>query len=85
MTLVAYPWPAQIGLSGKDHPAKEIWKSWAQDRQVPYLSLFELFENAGRPEEVCSKLYIPGDCHWNLAGHRLVGDFLLREWPVYAP
>ena len=85
MTLVAYPWPAQIRLAGKDHAAKEIWKTWAQQRQVPYVSLFEVFENAGLPEEVCQKFFIPGDCHWNAAGHRLVADFLLQEWPVYAP
>jgi oligoribonuclease NrnB/cAMP/cGMP phosphodiesterase (DHH superfamily) len=32
------------------------------------------------PERVVADYFIPGDNHWNAAGHRLVADVLFQRW-----
>ena len=80
LTVVSYPWPDQVLHPNPLTPARETWRNWCGANRVPYLSLFEIFWNAGPPKEVVDKYYIHGDMHWNEAGHALVAKELMRRW-----
>ena len=80
LTVVSYPWPDQVLQPDPQTPAKRNWQNWCEANGVPYLSLFEIFWNAGSPKEVVARYYIPGDMHWNEAGHALVARELIRRW-----
>lgn len=85
MTLVAYPWPAQILQKDPQSSAKKIWKEWAQAKGVAYLSLFETFEDLGEPSKVVRQYYLQDDCHWNEAGHAEVAKVLIENWSKIRP
>jgi len=80
LTVVSYPWPDQVLQPNLQTPARETWRIWCEANGVPYLSLFEIFWSAGSPKEVVGKYYIPGDMHWNEAGHALVAKELIQKW-----
>ena len=80
LTVASYPWPDQVLHPNPQTPARETWRRWCEANGVPYLSLFEIFWNAGPPQEVVDRFYIPGDMHWNEAGHALVAQELIRRW-----
>jgi hypothetical protein len=80
LTVVSYPWPDQVLQPNLQTPARETWRIWCEANGVPYLSLFEIFWNAGSPKEVVGRYYIPGDMHWNEEGHALVAKELIRRW-----
>ncbi len=87
MTLVVYPWPDQIAQRDLDSIQVTTWQAWAAERAVPFLNLFPEFIHPGTdPKEAIRRHYIPGDVHWNEAGHRLVADRFLAHWrkdPTY--
>lgn len=72
--VVVYPWPGQIRRSEMDNRLIALWKSFCTDNKLTFINLFpDFIQNAGlKPEEVCSKYYIPGDVHWNEEGHQVV-------------
>jgi len=80
LTVVSYPWPDQVLQPNLQTPARETWRIWCEANGVPYVSLFEIFWNAGSPQEVVDRYYIRGDMHWNEAGHALVAQELIRRW-----
>lgn len=80
LTVVSYPWPDQVLQPNPQTPARETWRKWCEANGVPYISLFEIFWNAGLPQEVVDRYYIHGDMHWNEAGHALVAKELIRKW-----
>lgn len=85
LTVVVYPWPDQI-LNG-DLQSRQVtfWQAWTTDRNVQFINLFPAFisdeqnESYTHRKATIQKYYIPGEVHWNEAGHRLVAEsFLLR-------
>lgn len=77
LTVVVYPWPAQIRRGREDSRVVTEWRDWADKRGVRFLSLFPLFLRAGPAEEVIQKYYHSGDSHWNADGNALVANYLL--------
>ncbi len=86
MTLVVYPWPTQILHRDLNSIQVRFWREWAAEHSVHFMDLFPDFIPEGRdPKEVIRKYFIPGDIHWNEAGHRLVSDRLLENWTECMP
>lgn len=83
MTLVVYPWPAQIFRRDLDSRQVSFWRSWADSRGVPFLNLFPAFIDGSDPLETYASYFIPCDVHWNAAGHEYVAqkflDFYQRQ------
>lgn len=80
MTLVVYPWPTQILHEDRDSIQVRFWRDWAARHSVCFIDLFPDFIPEGRdPKEGIREYFIPGDIHWNEAGHRLVADRLLED------
>jgi lysophospholipase L1-like esterase len=84
LSLVVYPWPDQIMNRDLRSKQVQVWQIWAAERSVDFLDLFPEFiqENQTSTDAVrmLRARFIPGDMHWNEAGHRAVADALLR-WP----
>ena len=80
LTVVVYPWPAQIRRGREDSRVVTEWKDWAAKQGTGFLSLFPLFLRAGPAGEVIRKYHHPGDPHWNAEGNALVARELIRRW-----
>jgi len=78
LTLVVYPWPQQVKAGAKPSRAETEWASWAKENEVQFISLFPVFVNQEPAEQVIQKYYWKNDAHWNVEGHRLVAEALLR-------
>lgn len=76
VTLVVYPWPAQIEQRDLECRQVTAWRAFAQEQGVAFLDLFPLFINGVPAEDVVAAHFIAGDCHWNAAGHAVVGQRL---------
>ena len=87
LTLVVYPWPEQIAAGDLDSRQVRIWREWSSVRQVGFVNLFPCFIGKGKPDwtTMVDRYFIPGDFHWNKAGHALVANAFLAtkqvEWP----
>ncbi len=81
LTIAVYPWPDQIVHKDLDSIHVRTWKEWATKHQVQFLNFFPDFMNQERPpKEIIKSYFIPGDSHWNEAGHRRIAEKFLRIW-----
>lgn len=80
LTVAVYPWPDQI-FHGDLHSLQvSYWEAWCRERKVRFINYFPYFVKGNTPQErlnMIERYYIPGDCHWNEAGHRLVAETFL--------
>jgi hypothetical protein len=82
MTVAVYPWPQQIGAGDLDYRHVRIWRDWTARRGVRFVDHSADFMAGDTPAERQAQIgryFIPGDVHWNAAGHRLVADGFLRS------
>jgi hypothetical protein len=79
VTLVVYPWPAQIQRREIDSLQARFWRSFAEAHRVRFVNLFPSFvpDRPDQVPEVLRRYFIAGDVHWNEAGHALVSEQLL--------
>ncbi len=74
LTLVVYPWPAQILAHDRDSRQERFWRSWAAERGVAFVDLFPLFLTEGDPWDVIRVNYLPFDVHLSELGHRRIAQ-----------
>lgn len=80
LTIVVYPWPAQILADDLASRQVEHWSRWARDHDRDFIDLFPAFIREDRdPRETIRALFIPWDVHWNEAGHALIARELLAR------
>jgi lysophospholipase L1-like esterase len=77
MTIVVYPWPTNIVRRETDHVNLRVWRDFARANDGRFVNLFPRFVNDLDPLEVYRRYFIPGDVHWNAAGHAVVAEALL--------
>lgn len=77
LRIAVYPWPDQILMGDRASLQARFWKSWADGHQAPFLDLFPVFIGDEPPRQTVRRYYIPGDVHWNEAGHRRVAEQLV--------
>lgn len=77
LTVAVYPWPDQILVRDRGSLQARFWKDWADAHGAALVDLFPVFVTDQPPRETVSRYFIPGDVHWNEAGHRLVAEHLL--------
>jgi len=75
--LTVYPWPYQIANDSKDSIQVTYWRDWAKRRGVRFIDGFAPFFNEPKADALAK--YIPGDVHFNAAGHKLLFDTVSRE------
>jgi hypothetical protein len=75
LTIVIYPWPANILAGEIEHPQVGLWRSFAAERGLRFVDLFPVFIREGEdPRKTIARYFIEGDVHWNAAGHQLVAS-----------
>lgn len=73
--LVIYPWLEQVDAGVVPSRAEILWTEWARQHDVPVVNLFPVFVPMGKAYE--KTLCLPGDGHWNAAGHKKVAEVLI--------
>lgn len=80
LTVAVYPWPDQI-FHGDLHSLQvSYWEAWCRERKLHFINYFPYFvkgNTASARLKMIERYYIPGDCHWNEAGHRLIAEVFL--------
>jgi len=83
MTIAVYPYPYQITKKDMDSKQVKFWKKFSKDRDIDFIDYFPHFIRSSSSKEILEKYFIPGDCHWNAEGHKLVAkvyiDFFKRN------
>lgn len=79
LTVAVYPWPDQIAR--RDLPSKHeiFWRDWARLHGARFIDYFPRFMEYPA-DETLRAFFIPGDVHWNAAGHRLVADGFMESF-----
>ena len=73
VTLIVYPLPDQIAAHDRDSIQVSYWRAWSAKHDVRFINGFEPFFHEPA-DVVLNKYFIPGDVHYNQAGHRLLFD-----------
>lgn len=79
LTVAVYPWPDQIFAGDRDSVQRVFWREWARSRGVDFVDLFPPFFEGDDPLETIRRYFIPGDIHWNAAGHALIARRIDQE------
>jgi len=78
LTLVVYPWPANVKAGDRDSIQVRYWRDWAAKQGVRFIDGFGPFFQEP-PDDAVSKYFIPGDTHFSVEGHRLLFEELQRS------
>jgi len=85
ISVVVYPYPAQIIHDNEDSRQVRIWREWCEGKCKRFVTVFPDFFAA---KEQCSRLqpgcwylkyFVFGDIHYNAAGNALVTDAVSRS------
>jgi hypothetical protein len=91
ISVVVYPWPAQLAHDSVDSRQVRIWREWCDGKCQRFISLFPAFfaikDKCPSTQPGCWYLshFIFGDTHYNSAGDAIVADVIsnnLVEKPV---
>lgn len=85
LSIAVYPWPQQITLREYDSLQTEVWRKFSEETGATFINLFPLFVNNNGAQDVINKYFIPGDVHWNEAGHSLVASALIAHLSPQQP
>ena len=77
LSLVIYPWPANIANGARGGRCETVWQSWAIEHGVDLINLFDVFMTEESPISVVQRYFISNDVHWNAKGHKLVSKSIL--------
>lgn len=82
MTVVVYPWPAQLAHDSVDSREVRVWSEWCEGKCKRFISVFPEFfavkQACPKTEPGCWYLshFIFGDTHYNSAGDALVAGVI---------
>jgi hypothetical protein len=85
LSIVVYPYPAQLVHDTQESQQVRIWRDWCQGRCKRFISLFPAFFavklQCPRSQPGCwyMSLFIFGDFHFNPVGNALVADSVIRS------
>lgn len=91
LSVVVYPWPAQLAHDRVDSRQVKIWQEWCEGKCKRFVNIFPAFfavkEQCPRTQPGCWYLshFIFGDTHYNSAGDALVADVLSTSLRQSAP
>ncbi|MBN1338939.1 MAG: hypothetical protein JXA03_06430 [Bacteroidales bacterium] len=77
VTMIIYPWPTAILKRDMLNLQVDFWQRFANEHQAGFVNLYPPFINAGHPEDIVRKYFIPGDVHWNSEGNSFVASHIL--------
>ena len=89
LVIAVYPWPDQVWEKDLDSIQVRSWREWAQSRGVDMIDYFPCFiseqDTTRDARDTIRRYFIPGDVHWNAAGHELIAGGFLDYYRRQAP
>jgi hypothetical protein len=91
LSVVVYPWPAQIVHDTQDSRQVVMWRDWCAGKCTSFISVFPDFfavkDQCPHSQPGCwyLKEFIFGDEHYNAAGNALVADAVARSLEEHPP
>lgn len=85
ISVVVYPWPAQIVHDTADSMHVRIWRDWCRGKCARFISVFPAFfavkEQCSRTSPGCwyAGYFVVGDVHYNAAGYALVAGEVIKS------
>jgi hypothetical protein len=80
LTVVVYPWPALIARYDPDNRQVAMWRDFCAKNCKAFVNLFPTFVAAGQAhDDWYERLFISGDFHFSVGGHRLVFDEMAKR------
>jgi hypothetical protein len=80
LTIVVYPWPAQLALGDHDSRQVSLWRDFCAANCKAFVNLLpSFFAEAEKHPDWYERLYIPGDFHYSPEGHRLMFEALKQQ------
>jgi hypothetical protein len=85
LSVVVYPWPAQILHDSADSLQVRIWRGWCEGKCRRFISLFPAFEEireqcpAVTPGCWYQKEFVFGDYHYNIHGNSVVAHAVIES------
>jgi hypothetical protein len=85
ISVVVYPWPAQIAHDSTDSREVRIWRDWCDGKCKRFITLFPAFfaikDACPRAQPGCWYLshFIFGDTHYNSAGDAVVAEVISQS------
>jgi hypothetical protein len=85
LSVVVYPWPAQLAHDNVDSRQVRIWRDWCEGKCKRFVTLFPAFfaikDQCPHDQPGCWYLshFIFGDTHYNSAGDALVADVISKS------
>jgi lysophospholipase L1-like esterase len=80
MTIVVYPWPAQVFFEDRSHPGVQIWNDFCiKENCYNFIDANQFFFDEiqrSSKVEVIKKYYIRGDSHFNEAGNKAMFEII---------
>ena len=78
LTVAVYPWPVQIREGDRESIQARHWSDWCRGHQVEFIDYFPVFitPDGQSSQAMIDRYFIPGDSHWNRAGHALIARVL---------
>ena len=91
LSVVVYPWPAQLAHDNVDSRQVRIWQDWCAGKCKRFISLFPAFfavkEQCPKSQPGCWYLshFIFGDTHYNSTGDALVANVISKSLEEVPP
>jgi len=91
ISIVVYPWPAQVVHDTADSRQVRVWRDWCTGKCKRFISLFPSFlavkDQCPRSEPGCWYLsqFIFGDTHYSVAGNNLVAAAVIPSLEAIPP
>ena len=85
ISVVVYPYPAQVVHDTADSRQVRMWREWCQGKCKRFISLFPAFlavkDHCPQSKPGCwyQRLFVFGDMHYNATGNTLVADVVARS------
>jgi lysophospholipase L1-like esterase len=76
LAVAVYPSPYQIFANEREGRQVVFWRTFCERERLPFVDLFPLFVDPAQrtADATYDRYFLPGDVHWNEAGHALVAD-----------
>jgi hypothetical protein len=91
ITVVVYPWPAQVIYDKVDSRHVQIWREWCQGKCKRFVTVFPEFfalkEQCPKSQPGCWYLqdWVFGDIHLNASGNAVVADAVSKSLEQMPP
>lgn len=83
VSIAVYPWQSELYFNNRNSKQIHIWRDFSEANKIAFINYYPDFFDAPipgtpyskvTPQQIVNKYFIPGDIHWNEAGHRLIAD-----------